>query len=246
MPGKHSAPKPKRSKLRKVLLVIEIVCIIIALVCAGVLVKEVSKYVIADNDFKNVTQQTNREIPKLQELNGDGFGWLRVEDTRIDYPVMYTPDDPEYYLHRNVNKEYSAAGTLFIGEGSDALNPETNSIIIYGHHMRDGSMFGQLEKFADQDWAESHDIYYTQSDGKHTYHVIGAWHEDLSHSGYYRYWDNVGVLSEEQFNDYVSNVAQRSPYSTKYSAEYGDKLITLSTCSYGTSEERFVVVAVEK
>lgn len=247
MAHRKAAHTRGRSRRSKVLLVVEIACIIVALVCAGFFVWTlVDRYILPDRDFKALTEQTDREIPKLKVLNGDAAGWIYVEDTRIDYPVMYTPDDPEYYLHRNVDGEYSAAGTPFLGEGSDPENPDTNSLIVYGHHMRDGSMFGQLEKFADKDWAQQHPITYIDESGTYLYHVIGAWHEDLSHGDYYRYWDNVGALSEEQFDGFVAEVEAHSAYKTDVSAEYGDKLLTLSTCSYGTAEERFVVVAVRE
>lgn len=245
--AKKAAHAKKKSTRNKVLLAIEILCIIVALVCAGYFAWTiVTRYVIPDSEFKSIVTQTNREIPKLRELNGDAAGWVIVEDTRIDYPVMYTPDDPEHYLHLNVDGEYSAAGTPFFGEGSDPENPGTNSVIVYAHHMRDGSMFGQLEKFADKDWALEHPITYIDEAGQYTYRVIGAWHEDLTHEGYYRYWDHVGALSEEQFDAFVNDVEKHSTYSTDESVSYGDKLLMLSTCSYGTAEERFVVVAVRE
>ena len=245
--ARRAAHTKERSTRNRVLLFIEVVCIIVALVCAGFFIWTIaSRYVLPSNEFKEITTQTNREIPKLRQLNGDAAGWVIVEDTRIDYPVMYTPDDPEHYLHLNVDGEYSAAGTPFFGEGSDPENPNTNSMIVYAHHMRDGSMFGQLEKFADRQWALEHPITYIDEAGQYSYRVIGAWHEDLSRDGYYRYWDHVGALSEEQFDEFVNDVEKHSAYSTDAKVSYGDKLLMLSTCSYGTSEERFVVVAVRE
>ncbi len=244
--AQHSKKPSKKRKRNRILLAVEIVCIIIALVCVGLIANELLKYHVANQDFDQVTQETQRDTEKLKQFNGDSAGWIQVDDTRIDYPVMYTPKDPEYYLHRNFKKEYSASGTPFIGEGSDPRNDESNSMVIYAHHMRDGSMFGELEKFNNKEWAEDKVIEYTDNNGKHKYRVFGAFYVDLSSGGYYRYWDEVGVLSKKKFKNLVKTISEKSLYSTKYSASYGDKILMLSTCSYGTSEQRFVVFGVEE
>lgn len=241
---KNANPDKKLRRRNRKLLAVEVVCVVVAVVCIAVIVWQAGKYIVADQRFEEVKEETGRDPERLIELYGDAVGWIYVDDTRIDYPVMYTPDDPEYYLHRNVDGDYSFAGTPFLGEGSNPEEESTDSMIVYAHHMRDGSMFGQLEKYEEEDFAASHDVYYLDTEGVHVYHVIAAWHEDLSGSSYYRYWDNVGTLSEEDFDEYVQEAASRSLYQTQWSASYGDELLTLSTCSYGTSEERFVVVAV--
>lgn len=240
--GSHTKRKPLSEGKRRALLVVEIVCIVIAVVCIGLLIKELSKYWIADNDFKQITQTYNRDIDRLVTDNPDCVGWVSAADTRIDYPVMYTPNDPEFYLHRNFEGEYSAAGTPFLGEGSI---PDSVSIIIYGHHMNDGSMFAELEKFDDAAFGTTHTVEYKTINGVKSYKTVAAWYEDLSGGGYYRYWDQVGNLDEQRYNDYVVQAKARSLYETGVTPTYGKKLITLSTCSYGTSEQRFVVLAVE-
>lgn len=244
--GKHTAKTKKTRRQNRILLVLEVLFALVALAALVVIVHEAGKYFIADQDFKQVTESTGRDVDKLAGLNGDAIGWVQVDDTRIDYPVMYTPDDPQHYLHRNFKDEESFAGTPFFGEGSDPQSATTNSAIIYSHHMRDGSMFGELEKFADSSWAAEHDISYTDADGEHRYQVIGAFYEDVSSGDYWHYWDQVGTLNEDAFNGLLKEVKKRSCISTKANAEYGDKLLTLSTCSYGTSEQRFAVVAVER
>jgi sortase B len=236
----HSAKKPGKAK-RRALLVIEIVCIIIAVVCGVFLIQDLSRYWIADNEFKEITQEYNRDVDRLVTDNPDCVGWIKVEDTRIDYPVMYTPNDPEYYLHRNFEGDYSSSGTPFLGEGSI---PTGNSLIAYGHHMNDGSMFAELEKFDDAEFGLGHTIEYKTSTGVASYKPIACWYEDLTVADCYHYWEQVGNLDAKRFNDYVANAKARSLYGTGASATYGDKLITLSTCSYGTAEQRFVVVAV--
>lgn len=225
------------------LLAIEIVCLVVVAVCAVILVREIGSYVADDNDFKAVTETTGRDISALKEQNADCIGWVSVADTRIDYPVMYTPQDPEYYLHRNFEKKDSRAGTPFLGAGSNPDDQHTNSQIIYAHHMRDGSMFGELEKFNDAEFLNGHSIEYTTLAGTASYQPVAAFYVDLSNGNVWEYWNSVGTLDERAFDTLVSTAKKRSVVDTSATASYGDKLLMLSTCSYGTSEQRFVVLA---
>lgn len=239
-----AAAKTAHTKRRsRVLLAIEIVCLVVMAICAVVLVREVGSYVADDNDFKAVTQSTGRDISALKAQNADCIGWISVADTRIDYPVMYTPQDPEYYLHRNFEKKDSRAGTPFLGAGSNPDDQRTNSQIVYAHHMRDGSMFGELEKFNDSKFLNEHSIEYTTLAGTASYQPIAAFYVDLSGGNVWEYWNSVGALDERGFDTLVSTAKQRSVADASASASYGDKLLMLSTCSYGTSEQRFVVLA---
>lgn len=239
-----AAAKTAHTKRRsRVLLAIEIVCLVVVAVCAVILVREIGSYVADDNDFKTVTENTGRDISALKEQNADCIGWVSVADTRIDYPVMYTPQDPEYYLHRNFEKKDSRAGTPFLGAGSNPDDQHTNSQIIYAHHMRDGSMFGELEKFNDAEFLNGHSIEYTTLAGTASYQPIAAFYVDLSNGNVWEYWNSVGTLDERAFDTLVSTAKKRSVVDTSATASYGDKLLMLSTCSYGTSEQRFVVLA---
>ncbi|MGI6032548.1 MAG: class B sortase [Coriobacteriales bacterium] len=239
-----AAEQPKKKRKKRALLIVEIICIVVFVICAVLLGQQIYKYYVADQDFKEVTQTYQRDIERLKSANKQCQGWIQVKDTRIDYPVMYTPKDPEYYLHRNFKGDYSFAGTPFFGENSAPNNPTTNSMIIYAHHMRDGSMFGELEKFNDSSFAKSHKIKYKDRRGSYTYHAVYAFYVDLSSGSYYRYWDHVGTLDKKQFEKFAKNVKERSIYSTGEDLKYGDRVLMLSTCSYGTSEQRFVVIAV--
>ena len=96
-------------------------------------------------DAEKAFEQTrNRDLAELYAQNSDLIGWIEIEGTKIDYPVMQTPDDPEYYLHRDFNREYSASGTPFLDSASVVL-PKDNAVtwnwLIYGHNMKFGTMF---------------------------------------------------------------------------------------------------------
>ena len=235
--------QPARKKKGRISLFIMIACIVVMLVCGGIIAKILFDYHEVDVAYEELREKSGRDIAALQALNPDTVGWVYVADTNIDYPVMFTPDDPEYYLHRNFERERSSAGTPFVGEG--CVVPGGNSTIIYGHHMRNGSMFATLLNFEDADFFNTHEIVFTTTQGEGTYKPIAAFHTDLSGGdGYYRYWDHVGNLSEQEYKDFVDTVVGQSMFSPTVEAVYGHELLTLSTCSYGTSEERFAVVAV--
>lgn len=180
----------------------------------------------------------------LWQENSDLTGWLAIEGTAVDYPVMYTPEDPEYYLHRGFDREYAASGCLFVGPGSD---PDSNHVIIYGHHMKDGSMFGSLPRYRDPDYAGEHPVIRFDSlTEERSYEVLGAFYarvyggEERDVFRYYRYTD---LAEEDDFNAYVRQVKAASRCDTGVDAVFGDALLTLSTCSYHTEDGRFVVVA---
>ena len=193
----------------------------------------------------NESTGTLRKYDPLYLRNKDFFGWLKIEDTKIDYPVMYTPGDNEYYLHRDFDGNYSESGCLFI----DGACPEKgNYYLIYGHHMINGSMFGDLPKYQSYDFYKEHKkIFFDTRYELRDYEVVAAFYaevydvsEEQYHFCYYKYAD---LSDPNTFNEYVSNVKAMSVYDTGITPVYGDDLIALSTCNYHTEDGRFVVVA---
>lgn len=180
----------------------------------------------------------------LYERNADFFGWLSIEGTDIDYPVMYSPDRPEYYLNRAFDGSYSGSGVPFV----DAKCPaDGNYYLIYGHHMQNKTMFGSLPKYADKSYYEGHptirfDTLYEQRE----YQVIAAFYSRIygkNEAGVFRYYEYTDLSDQEVFDEYIRHVKTAAIYDTGLSAEYGDELLTLSTCNYHTQDGRFVVVA---
>ena len=180
----------------------------------------------------------------LYELNPDFFGWLTIEGADIDYPVMYTPDRPEYYLERAFDGSFSYSGVPFIDEKCPA---EGNFYLIYGHHMQNKTMFGHLPQYADPGFYEEHpvicfDTLYEERE----YQVIAAFYSRIynkEEAGVFRYYEYTDLTDETVFNEYIEQVRAAAIYDTGFSAEYGDELLTLSTCNYHTADGRFVVVA---
>ena len=192
-------------------------------------------------------RRIQRKFRALYEKNNDFVGWLTVEGTNIDFPVMYTPDQEQKYLRKNFDGDYALAGNLFISAASDPFKPTTN-VIIYGHNMKDGSMFSDLLSYKDESFYQEHKrIRFDTLEGNGTYEVIAAFPGQVLNVGEegFRYYDFYDAASAEEFDTYISEIKSRCTYQIPTTAEFGDHLITLSTCeNSGASEgKRFVVVA---
>ena len=180
----------------------------------------------------------------LWQQNNDLGGWLYIPDTVVDYPVMFTPDNWEYYLRKGFDKKYATSGCLFIGEG---CVPSANQVLIHGHRMNDGSMFAALLSYADETFGLDHStIYYDTLTDEGTYQLLGAFYSriyNVKETGVFRYYQYNNLTQPDIFDEFVSQVQAASLYDTGVDAVYGDKLLTLSTCSYHEKNGRFVVVA---
>lgn len=205
-----------------------------------------------DTDEKNIIEYVEIDgvlVQKKYELiyrkNSDFIGWLTIDDTVIDYPVMQTMSDEEFYIHRDFDKEYSSAGTLFVDTSSDIKKPSDN-ILIYGHNMKTGKMFHELLSYEDEDFYKNHKyITFDTIHGDGTYEVIAAFRTEIQDKDYtgFKYYQFFNAANEEEFNNFVDNCKSLTPYNISATAEYGDKLITLSTCAYHDDNGRYVVVA---
>ena len=189
-----------------------------------------------------------KEYRKLYKKNSDLIGWVTVKGTQIDYPVMQTPNDSEYYLHRNFKKKEDVNGLPFLDAKCDTEDPNSN-LMVYGHHMKSGLMFAHLEDFENKDFYQKHKtIEFDTLYDKRKYEVVAVFRskiykEDEDVFKYYRYG---GPLSEKQYNTYVENCKKLSVHNTGVTPVYGEQLLTLVTCAYHTEEGRFVVVARRK
>ena len=180
----------------------------------------------------------------LYEMNADFFGWLSIEGTDVDYPVMYSPDRPEYYLNRAFDGTYSGSGVPFIDGHCPA---EGNYYLIYGHHMQNKTMFGQLPKYADKDYCNEHPVIRFDTRFEQREYIVMAVFLSRIYGdeerGVFRYYEYFDLSDEAVFNEYVRQAKAAALYDTGIDAEYGDELLVLSTCNYHTAEGRFVVVA---
>lgn len=186
------------------------------------------------------------EYRQLYEKNPDLVGWISIDDTEINYPVVQTPDNPDYYLYRNFNKEHNIHGCLYAREQCDVFAPSDN-ITIYGHHMRDGTMFGGLEKYLKKTYWEEHDtLRFDTLTERHTYQIFAVFRTTASVGEGFAYHQFVDAADEAEFNEFIATCKKlsRDFYDTGITPEYGDKIICLSTCEYTQESGRLVVAAV--
>ena len=176
--------------------------------------------------------------------NSDMVGWIQSEGTSIDYPVMQTPADPNYYLKHDFEKRYTDYGCPFMQADCDAIASSDN-LIIYGHNMKDGSMFADLAKYGSKDFWQAHKtVWFDTALGSSAYETFAVIHTTVQADAddvslFYRF---VDAASPEEFADYVSACQARALYDTGISAQYGDKLLTLSTCDNITDNGRWLVI----
>lgn len=180
----------------------------------------------------------------LYEKNSDMTGWLSIEGTVIDYPVMRCKDN-EYYLHHDFYGEDDKYGCLFVKDIADVDTPDTN-FTIYGHNMKDGSMFGSLDSYQEKSFYREHtEISFDTLYEERSYQVMAVflsqvYTEDAEVFKYYNFYE---ARTPEEFAEFYENVKELSLYDTEVTAEYGDTFLTLSTCAYHVEDGRFVVVA---
>ena len=183
------------------------------------------------------------EFAQLYEMNPHIVGWIRIPGTDIDYPVMQTPQDQDYYLKRNFDREHSAQGSIYAREECDVFAPSDN-ITLYGHRMRDGSMFGQLDKYMDPEFCrENPYIYFDTLTGLHTYQILSVFLTTSSVDEGFHYHLFVDATDATEFDSFIATCKGLSLYDTGVDAVWGDKLITLSTCEYSQINGRLVIVA---
>ena len=191
-----------------------------------------------------------REIlPRFLELyqkNPDLAGWLTIPGTRIDYPVMYSPDEPERYLHANFDAAYSFAGLPFLDAACDT---ESGNRIVYAHNMLDGSMFRTLLKYQQKDfWQRNPVISFNTLYEEQEYEVVAAFYDKVykksdTNFKFYQFYD---TSDQSSFDEAMAYYREHALYDTGVTAQCGDLFLTLVTCAYQTENGRFVVVARKK
>jgi sortase B len=166
-----------------------------------------------DSETEDTDQtEISEGVLALHAENPDCVGWVQIEGTNINYPVMYRPDSTDYYLHRDFYGNYSASGTPYVAEQCDLLT--SDNVTVYGHHMNSGSMFADLDRYKSQSYFEEHPVIRFDT-----------------------------IYGNGEYQEFVSTCKALSLYDTGVSAEYGDRLLTLSTCEYSRTNGRVVVLA---
>lgn len=183
------------------------------------------------------------EFAELYVMNNDIVGWIRIPGTDIDYPVMQKPEIRDYYLRKDFDRNYSRRGSIYAQETCDVLTPSDN-VVLYGHRMNDRSMFAQLDKYMKEDfYKENPYIYFDTLNGLHTYQVVAVFLTTASVGQGFPYHSFINAKDADDFDRFISGCKRIALYDTGVTAEYGDKLITLSTCEFSQTNGRLAIVA---
>lgn len=220
--------------------------------------EEISEITLPEEDTAETigtesTESTQESAPVILEKyaplyaqNEEMAGWICIEDTKLNYPVMHTPDDPEKYLHTNFEGEYSYPGVPFIDA---ACNADSDNLLIYGHNMPNGSMFRSLMKYQEKTFWEAHPvIVFNTLYEEQEFEVLAAFYDRVYYKteNCFKFYQFIDAENEEDYDFAIAQFKDKALYDTGIDARYGDQLITLVTCAYHTDNGRFVVVAKEK
>lgn len=203
-----------------------------------------------DNDtivviLENEKTENMKKVASLKMENQDVKGWLQIDNTIIDYPILQGTDN-DYYLKHNYKKEYAKYGSIFAKNECDFLDPFSN-IIIYGHNMKDGQMFNELLKYIDKNFYNEHKtIKVATEQGENEYSIVSVFKSRVFYQdeeNVFRFYNYTRLNNAEDYNTFIENCKKIQLYDTSTSAEYGEQLVTLITCEYSQENGRFVVVA---
>ena len=207
---------------------------------------EEDEEIVLTEDIEEPNKETERmlQVKQLQEQNGDIVGWIEIEKTNINYPVLQGTDN-HYYMTHNYKKEKSKNGSIFL-DANYNWNIPSNNLLIYGHNLGNGMMFQELLKYEKERFYQEHPVIrFTTAEEDAEYEIISAFKSRVYHKSeknVFRYYYFLNSESEEEYNQFVKNAKSVSLYPIDATASYGDQLITLSTCSYYVQDGRFAVV----
>lgn len=195
-----------------------------------------------EKDQLVLQEDVEGKLKQLHEENSDLIGWIMIPETRIDYPVMQSPTDPDFYLNHNFQKEHSKYGLPYIEERCKLPTGSTN-IIIYGHHMKDGSMFADLEKYESETfYRENPTIQFETLWDTAEYEIAGILKMpandlaiDLAQS--------IQFERKRDFDAFAEKAKWNSLYHVDGELQWGDSLLTLITCEYTQDDGRIVIIA---
>lgn len=204
---------------------------------------------------EDIQEESTEPLPELVDnpykenflANADMGAWIRIEDTLIDYPVMWTPREETYYLYRNFQGNEDKNGCLILDTDS-CLSPQTTNLIIHGHNMKSGAMFGNLTDYEDENYCKEHHLISLYTENQELrFEVIAVFRSQVykKTDQVFKFYKFFQADTPEEFDDFYENIKKLSLYDTGVTAEFGDHFLTLSTCVYHVDHGRFVVVAKE-
>lgn len=212
------------------------VCAIIVLLVSGTKIVGKAIDLRSSKKMNENLREISSEYETLKNVNSDYQLWLKVENTEIDYPVVQAKDN-EFYLNKNFKKEENVAGIPFMDYRNDFLNDKNT--IFYAHHMKNGSMFADLEKFKDEDFFKNNKNVYIKTKDKSLKFEVFSVYVQSNQTDYLQ----VEFDDDVQYSNYLKKAMNKSMYKSDLNVDAKDKIITFSTCSYEFKNARTVVHA---
>lgn len=252
--------KKKKKKLTKLarwfLRLVLVVSIAVAGYSGFQLYKGIKDYRDSENAYQNLAQNTEGQTEEtivtdqgerhnftkanfeaLAEINPDVVGWLSLEDTVINYPIVQGSDN-EYYLHHLFTKEYNNTGCIFM-DVDNAKDFSDLNTVLYAHHMRNGSMFAELEGYRDQEYYDTHrELVLQTPSGNYLVEPFAG----LLTDGYSDYIQ-IGFQDGDSFLSYVNQMRSQSTFQSDVTITAEDRILTMSTCRYDVDNGRYAVFA---
>ncbi|MCP1311684.1 class B sortase [Paenibacillus tyrfis] len=177
-------------------------------------------------DAVEAPKEARAQFKALLDANPDVVGWIRIGNTAIDYPVVQGKDNA-YYLNRNYKGEEASAGSIFLDFRNDIGKAQPNTVI-YGHRMKDGSMFGDLKKFLEEDFFRNNPTFQYDT----LYHSYRAEIFSVYPATADLNYIQTGFENEQEYAAFLQSLRERSLYKTDTVLGVDDRILTLSTCDY--------------
>lgn len=244
----------KNRKRKKYLKILSVIFLSIAICALGYYVYDfylsnTNKAIYKEISFEEAKEAymtaNMQKVANVKRENDEVIGWVQIEDTLIDYPILQASDN-NYYLRRNYKKEKSRYGSIFT-KNECSIYDNNSNLILYGHNMKDHQMFNNLLKYEDIDFYNNHKTIKISTDKEENEYIImtvfksRVFYQD--ETDVFRYYNYTKFENSDKYNEYIRNCKELQLYDTGVSAKYGEKLITLITCEYSQENGRLVVIA---
>ena len=213
--------------------IVNIVFILIILICIYNISEKLIEYNKADNSYEKI--RVEKEEENLYDKYEDYRGWIKIDNTNINYPIVQGKDN-SFYLDKDINKNYLSSGSIFMNYLNNGFNDENT--ILFGHHMRNKTMFAQLKKYKEKEFFYgNNDIVIEVENGKVLkYKVFSAYVTDAKDN-----YIKTNFDDKAQYKEFLEDIKNKSLYKSDIDVNENDKIITLSTCSYEFNDARMVV-----
>ena len=214
--------------------IINIVLTLIIVICAYKIIHQLKEYNDADKVY-NLIREEKEESDNLFEKNIDYRGWIKIDNTNINYPILQGQDNEEY-LYKDINNEYIVSGSIFMNYLNNGFDDQNT--VLFGHNMKNGTMFANLKKYKEEDFFyNNNDIEIELSNGQYLkYKVFSVYITDVNDN-----YTKTSFEDKDEYKEFLERIKNKSIYKSDISVNENDKIITLSTCSYEFDDARLVV-----